>query len=558
MRRRSGQHQSDLIVGVTTVRGGAPGDYLTINSHRRLGSGPGTGGPPRTRLLAATTFYVDATTGSDTNSGLSPIFPKRNIQEMIDDLYLNYDFGGFDVTVQLTSHFIEGFEIDGFFVGQRGAIKVQGNPADVTAVRIDVATIDKCVRMTGGSLLLQDLTVTNTGDGDALYLDAFAFLTLGNFRFENVDGQMMVAGGGSHIFVNAGKTITVAGSGRNFVHHTGKSEVSFEDCALAFIANPGSGLNPRWSVYYLGGNDASVTFNRCVITGDFSGAIVEHFGAFIKNSPTSGNIFPTFYVVGMPSNIVDSGGAIYTIAVQPSTYVGLTGNDLSEGFTAALPVLNFSTTMALMAARYQSNPYTVPPVMQVNDGNYPASIVLLDIPGCPIAYCRGNVATPANCTVRAIQNRAENTQWILDGITFFVAADDNVTGSTGTKTAVQNCVFSGGNNALVVAQNALIEASGPISVTGGGLSFINNNGGNVIIASQTVTFVGTPTYSVATVVGNSGGRTRWTGTKTGAVTGTRVDLKNGAFLDSNNPLDQTSIPGTVDGVIDSGTFALMV
>lgn len=518
------------------------------------------GGGNRRRLTAPTLFYVNASTGSDTNNGRSSIFPKRNIQEMIDDLYLNYDCGGFDVFIQLAGHFTAGIEIEQLLVGQRN-LTIGGNPADVTAVRIDIATTDKCVQMIGGNLTLQDLTLSNKGNGDGIYCDELAFLTTNNLRFEDVDGQMLFFGGGSHLFVNAGSTITVAGSGRNFVHHTGMSEVSFEDANIDFIQNPISGNYPTFSVYLYGGNNSTLSFNRAVITGQKAGPIVEHFAGLIKNAPTSGNIFSTFYPPGMITSVINTGGAIYADPVQPNTYVGLTGNDLSEGYTAALPVLNFSVVMALMAKRYTSNQLNVPPVMQVNDGSYSASIVLLDIPGCPLAYCRGNPTTPANCVVKAIQNRAENTYWIVDGFTFHNATDENYHANGNSKTGLQNCVFELAgptNGQIVLDQGGFVEATGPLSITGGGGSFISNNGGQVVI-TQTVTIFNAIVYGTATVVGDGGSLTRWTGTKTlsggATVTAPRVNLKNGARVNSNNTSDQTSIPGSTPGPVDSGTFA---
>lgn len=558
-RRRADRHQSDLIVDVTTIRGGAPGDILTINSHRRLGSTGGGGGGFRTRLLVDTTFFVDANTGNDSNSGLIG-FPKLTIPAMVDDLYENYDFGDFDVVLQLTGHFTAGATLPQRFVGQ-SVFTIQGNPADVKAVRIDLASSDKCIEMIGGSAMtLQDVTCSNSV-GDAIFVDELSYLTYGNLRVEDTAGQMFFWGGGSHHLGISNKTVTIAGNADRIFHHTGKARVSFEDVFLVFEQNPNTLTWPTGTTYLCGGNDSSISFNRCKISGQKSGQITEHFGGIMLHDPDTGNMLSDFYHVGQVANTIDTGGAIYFANPALGTfYVGSTGNDLSEGYTAALPILNFSTAISRMQARLQTMPQPLAPVLQVNDATYSASIILLDIPGVPIATCKGNSSTPANCVVKAIQNRAVSTKWIIDGFTFSNPTDEHFHGLSNSNTSLQNCVFAVADatkGQIIADQNAYVDATGPLSVTGNAGNFINNSGGQVII-TQTVTFVGAITYARYTVESKSDANTRWTGTKTGSVTGTRVNLTNGAFLDSNHPADQSAIPGTVDGIVDAGTFAQMV
>lgn len=91
----------------------------------------------RTKLTADTTFYV-ATTGSDSNTGLSAAAPFRTLQKAWDSICQNYDLNNYTATIKVAG----GTYTAGIATNLRpanGAIIIDGNTAVPAAVTINVA-----------------------------------------------------------------------------------------------------------------------------------------------------------------------------------------------------------------------------------------------------------------------------------------------------------------------------------------------------------------------------------------------------------------------------------
>ena len=90
----------------------------------------------RIKLTANTTFYV-STTGNDSNDGLTPGTAFLTLQALVNYLYLKYDFGGYQVVIQLLDGTYTGAGFPSAFVGQIIPLILAGNsstPANVQLV----------------------------------------------------------------------------------------------------------------------------------------------------------------------------------------------------------------------------------------------------------------------------------------------------------------------------------------------------------------------------------------------------------------------------------------
>ncbi len=85
-------------------------------------------GGVREQLTANRTYYVDASSGSDTNDGLTPGAALQTIQFAID-VVLSLDLGIHDVTIELAPGSYAGFEMSGFVTGS-GTIWLKGDETD--------------------------------------------------------------------------------------------------------------------------------------------------------------------------------------------------------------------------------------------------------------------------------------------------------------------------------------------------------------------------------------------------------------------------------------------
>lgn len=94
-----------------------------------------TGTIVRTRLTSATTFYV-ATTGNDSNNGLTPGTAFLTLQALANYLYVNYDFGDQPVIIKLADGTYSGANFPGSFTGQTSSLNITGNSTTPSNVQL--------------------------------------------------------------------------------------------------------------------------------------------------------------------------------------------------------------------------------------------------------------------------------------------------------------------------------------------------------------------------------------------------------------------------------------
>jgi hypothetical protein len=122
----------------------------------------------RKRVTQATTFFVNASTGNDNNTGLASNTAFATIQAAINNLYQNYDMAGYQATIQLadgTYTAANGTSVAVFPAALLGVgqVVLQGNTSSPGNVIISASNADSIQAGSGVRLSCQGFTVQATG-----------------------------------------------------------------------------------------------------------------------------------------------------------------------------------------------------------------------------------------------------------------------------------------------------------------------------------------------------------------------------------------------------------
>jgi len=160
----------------------------------------------RIRLTANITIYV-ATTGSDSNNGLSPGSPFLTLQKALNVLHEGYDLNGYVATIQLADGTYTGpSRIDGPFVGG-GSVIINGNAGTPSNVILSTTSASAVMAYYGAAFQVQNLKVQTTTGGSAL-----CALYGGRILFSNIVFGA-VAGSDCHLYsFGAGAAIIAIGN----------------------------------------------------------------------------------------------------------------------------------------------------------------------------------------------------------------------------------------------------------------------------------------------------------------------------------------------------------
>lgn len=155
-------------------------------------------------LTAARTYYV-ATTGSDTNTGLSAGVPFATVQKAIDAVAA-LDLSGFDVTLQLANGTYAAATVaavSGPFIG-RGSVTLRGDPA--TPANVTLNGSGTCVSVTNGARLsVSGLRFTG---GTAISAIGGYVTVTGAVNFGASSGYHVATGDGGRASINTSYAIS--------------------------------------------------------------------------------------------------------------------------------------------------------------------------------------------------------------------------------------------------------------------------------------------------------------------------------------------------------------
>lgn len=248
----------------------------------------------RIRLTGNTTFYV-ATTGNNSNNGTAIGTPWLTLQFAFDSMFKNYDFAGFQVTIQLADGTYAGANLNGVLPGQSSPIIVNGNSVTPANVILNTALGN------AGNLQPQNLKSNSTGDN---FTSGAGTMTLGVGIIIGATGA-----GNSQIYANGG-TILI---GNNYTVSAGAQ--AHYQCFNGgkIILNGGLTITltgtPAYSVAFCNMSIQS-QFNQsgvCTFTGAATGTRYNGAALSLINTGTgSGTYFP-----GNVAGAVTT-GAVYT------------------------------------------------------------------------------------------------------------------------------------------------------------------------------------------------------------------------------------------------------
>ncbi|MBY0523419.1 MAG: hypothetical protein K2R98_08465 [Gemmataceae bacterium] len=248
-------------------------------------------------LVAAQTYYV-ATTGSDSNDGLTSSTPFLTIQKAVD-VASALDNAGFAITIQIADGTYTGFVTLKSFVGS-GAIVLQGNSSTPANVVIST-TSGNGITATAvlGLYRLKDFAIQTTTSGHGLYQDQATATEFSGLRFGTV------AAAYSHILL----------AGHSQTRATGNYTIAGNATGSHVAAYSGSSYFGSFRTITLTGTPAFGTTMYCersseieLVTTTFSGAATgTRYGAVLNSVITTGG-GGAAYIPGNVAGATATGG----------------------------------------------------------------------------------------------------------------------------------------------------------------------------------------------------------------------------------------------------------
>lgn len=160
----------------------------------------------RTRLTANTTFYV-ATTGNDSNNGLTAGTPWLTIQKAIDVISKQYDLAGFTATISVANGTYAGNAVVQTPVVGAGVVLLQGNVATPASCIISASA--NCVDVSGNAALqLAGFKLTTSSGNNISASNGGQIVLTGLMEFGTTPGADMVASQRGLIIVSANYTVS--------------------------------------------------------------------------------------------------------------------------------------------------------------------------------------------------------------------------------------------------------------------------------------------------------------------------------------------------------------
>lgn len=163
-------------------------------------------GQVRQRLSANTNFYVNASTGSDSNNGLTAGTAWATISKALTVLQQNYDLAGFTATINVAAGSYAPGVVTGSFVGAIASNSVQIVAAGAVTVTNPSGGTPGCFYATGGAqfAISGSFTLVNNNSG------ASCAQASGSGSILNIGAGLTVGfSAGSHFLANAGGVMNI-------------------------------------------------------------------------------------------------------------------------------------------------------------------------------------------------------------------------------------------------------------------------------------------------------------------------------------------------------------
>ncbi|NGO96348.1 hypothetical protein BJL96_20750 [Burkholderia cenocepacia] len=267
--------------------------YSQEASIAAIGSSPLA--PARVRLTQNTTFYVNATTGSDSNSGLTSTSAWATITKALTVLQQNYDLAGYTATVNVAAGSYASGVVTGSFVGAIASNSVQIVAAGAVTVTNPSGGTPGCFYATGGAqfAISGSFTLVNNNSG------ASCAQASGSGSILNVGAGLTVGfSAGSHFLANAGGVMNInanyaiANNGGAGSHYN-VANAGILSIASGITVTVGTGVGITLAFAAANGlsqiTSSGVTYSGSAVTGT---RYVSNTNSVISTNGGGANYFP--------------------------------------------------------------------------------------------------------------------------------------------------------------------------------------------------------------------------------------------------------------------------
>jgi len=236
---------------------------------------------------ANTTYYVNASTGSDSNNGLSSLTPFATIQKALDTT-AKYNLNGYDVTINVAAGTYSNIYLRP--VNGSGTISLIGNPSSPSTVSI-VGTLATAIWAQGvKNYIINGFALSSTGPnysggandpGSGINMIQGSTLSVSNMQWGQTSGPQLYCQQGSVAAVGGTQTIVGGSSGNAGItgYHIAASESSY----VTGNGGPGNpSLNPTYAI------TTSVSYAGAFIYAGFSSTVGVTYQSLTGSSYVSG------------------------------------------------------------------------------------------------------------------------------------------------------------------------------------------------------------------------------------------------------------------------------
>lgn len=505
----------------------------------------------RTVIAATTSFYV-ASTGSDSNDGSSAA-PWLTMQHAIDTICATYEIAkGVTIDIRVAA---------GTYVGPISFTAGNGQTTDFT-IRIWGVSGDKTavrfvgpVTAVGANFIIIDCTVEITGTGSATALRA---TTRGSIRFNN---GKLISTGDSQFKILAGA------DSNSVIQFATALDLEFSQVGSVFFAADGSSVGSSTAFSSL---PVTISGSPSVL-GQFalaaSGGSVDLTGLTFSGSPVTGKrftaqgtgqVFPMG--AGIPGTV--AGTSSFTVREQLTAdrtyFVRTDGSDSNNGLTNTAGGAFLTIQKAIdVAASLDLGIFSC--TIQVAAGTYTGAVVLKAFVGAGQVRIIGNEAAPASVIISGGGTLVSGTdcgRYLIAGVTLASTGLRNIQISGRSQLQYRNIVSQGaaGLNTHIAAINgAEVQSLGNITLNGNSaIGFLAAAFGLMNIRSQPITFAAGTTIPARAFQASDQGRVDMLSvTFSGSFTGKRYEATGLGAIFTNNA-GETYIPGTIAGTTATG------